>query len=832
MPTAARGLRWAAHGSWAALAWVAGIAVQLQQAALAPALLYVFVGLASLGVLLGLRRLGRAWPWPLVPRLLALGGLSWAVAGLHACALWAPMDAALEGRDLDVVGRVQAMAQRQDVGWRFRFVVEQAHWQGRAVQVPEQVYLGWYGASARDAPDSWRGPPVQPGERWRFRVRLKAPHGHLNPRGFDYELWLWEQGVRATGYVRQGRHDPAPERLAQTGRHPVEWARQQVRERLLARLADAGESADKARVAGILAALVTGDQAAIERADWDVFRATGVSHLMSISGVHVTLLGWLVAAVATRVWRRSALWGAQGALRWPAPTLGQWVGLGVAALYALFSGWGVPAQRTVWMLAVVTVLRSSGRDWPWRQVWALAAVVVLTLDPWALLQPGFWLSFVAVGVLMATDRGAPLPEGLVLVRRTDVDGSRTVLVHAVGRAGWVRAVAWGARLLREQALISLALLPLSLLFFGQFSPMGLLANLLAIPWVTLWVTPLALLGVAWPQAWDVGGWSLQGLMVVLEGLASWRWASVSLAMPPWPLAALALLGAVALVLRGPGSWRVLALPLLVPALLWQAPRPALGQFELLATDVGQGNAVLVRTAHHTLLYDAGPRYSPESDAGHRVLVPLLEQMGERLDLLVLSHRDQDHIGGARALLDRQPTLRLLSSLPPEHALVPGHAHTACEAGQSWLWDGVRLEILHPLPGASDLPSNARSCVLRIEAGGASVLLAGDIEAPQERALLARGLAPVDVLLVPHHGSKTSSTEAFVRALQPRQAWVQAGYRNRFGHPAAEVVARYRLLGVPLLDSAHCGAMHWHSAAPQTVKCERENARRYWHHQPP
>ncbi len=811
---------------WAFAAWMAGIALQLQQAQLQPAWVCAAAGLAGALLLV--------WGRFAALRLPGLAVLAWALTGLHALAMQRPLPPALEGQNLDVVGRVAAMVQRQDVGLRFRFELEEVQLQGRSVPLDGTVDLGWYAASARDgdAADLGAWPSLQPGERWRLRVRLKAPHGHINPGGFDYELWLWERGILASGYVRQGRGDPPPERLAATALHPLEWARQQVRDRLLARLSAAP---DQASVAGILAALVTGDQAAIERNDWDVFRATGVSHLMSISGVHVTMLGWLVAGLASRLWRRSALWGWQGPLHWPAPTVGAWLGLAVALAYALFSGWGVPAQRTVCMLAVVTVLRLSARDWRWQQVWALAAAVVATFDPWALLQPGFWLSFVAVGVLLAS--GAPQPPsppdpGLP---RTEVEGWRTGVVHMPRGLRPLRtALGQAGALLREQALITVALLPLSLLFFGQFSVVGLLANLLAIPWVTLLVTPLALLGVLLPWAWDLAAWSLQPLIAWLGLLAQWRGASVSLPVPPWPLAVAALLGGLLLVLRGPWCWRLLGLPLLLPVLLWQAPRPGAGQFELLAADVGQGTAVLVRTARHSLLYDAGPRYSPESDAGHRVLVPLLAHLGERLDLLLLSHRDLDHIGGARAVLDMQPGARLLSSLPPGHALTQGRQAQACAAGQSWVWDGVRFELLHPLPSADLLrgASNALSCVLRIEAAGASALLAGDIGAAQERELLARGLAPVDLLLVPHHGSKTSSSAAFVQALQPRLALVQAGWRNRFGHPAPEVVARYQAQGVDLLDSPRCGALRWHSQTPGQWQCARETGRRYWHHRPP
>jgi competence protein ComEC len=263
----------------------------------------------------------------------------------------------------------------------------------------------------------------------------------------------------------------------------------------------------------------------------------------------------------------------------------------------------------------------------------------------------------------------------------------------------------------------------------------------------------------------------------------------------------------------------------------------MGTYELLITDVGQGNAVLVRTAHHSLLYDAGPRYSAESDAGHRVLVPLLAQSAERLDVLMLSHRDSDHTGGAAAVMAMQPQARLLSSLEGSHPLLAMTTEpTRCTQGQTWDWDGVRFEVLHPpaeWAGRDAAPKpNALSCVLRISTGQHAALLAGDIEAPQELALVARGLAPVDLLLVPHHGSKTSSTPEFLQALHPKLALVQAAYRNRFGHPALPVVARYAGMQIRLIDSVHCGAATWRSDAPEHVVCERERSRRYWHHMPP
>lgn len=859
---------WARHLAWNLLAWCLGVALQLQQADLWPLATYVSVLMgvvACVGLLKSWRPSRTAFR---TAQLLAWAGV-WAAAafcttGLHAWTRAHTIAPALEGQDLDVVGVVQAMPQRQDLGWRFRFRIEQA-WaldaQGAAkplqlgTDLPPQVYLGWYGQDGvHDSGWSTSAlpEPVKVGERWRLRVRLKAPHGHVNPRGFDYELWLWEQGIRASGYVRTGRKDPPPLRLASTWAHPIEGWRQSVRERLLAHLSTAGADADAAKRAGIVAALVTGDQAAIDRSDWDVFRATGVSHLMSISGLHVTLFAWLASGVVAWGWRRSALWGFQGALRWPAPQVGAVSGLLLAGFYALFSGWGVPAQRTLLMLCVVLVLRLSARQWHGALVWLTACAVVLTWDPWALLQPGFWLSFVAVGVLMtsgSSPRVERATESVMLDPELRTDVVRMGLWH---RWGAFQGPIWGSwvwqrvtALLREQAVVTLALAPLTLLFFGQVSVVGLVANLLAIPWVTLIVTPLSLLGVLWPDAWQWASWALQPMAVVLAWLAAWPWASVSMAMPPWWLAMLALAGAWVVVMRWPVSWKWLALPLLWPVLFWTHPRPEPGTFELLAADVGQGNAVLVRTATHSLLYDAGPRYSSESDAGHRVLVPLLAQMGERIDTLMLSHRDSDHTGGASAVLAMQPQAELWSSLEdthPLHALRP--AWTRCQAGQVWEWDGVRFEVLHPPlspESLSKMPKpNEVSCVLRIASEGygakgdrqASALLAGDIEAAQELALVQSGLSPVDVLLVPHHGSKTSSTQAFLEALRPRWGFLQAGYRNRYGHPAPEVVARYQALGIALADSPRCGAATWRSNAPEQVQCERTQRQRYWHHRIP
>jgi competence protein ComEC len=713
------------------------------------------------------------------------------------------LNPALEGRDVAITGVVTDMSQRNEAGLRFRLAIESAVVDGQPVAVPPRIDVGWYGgvyATGTELVGLQRQPAdVQAGERWQMTLRLKAPHGSRNPHGFDYELWLWEQGVQATGYVRAGAKDPTPERMAQTWQHPVALARQAVRSRIAAQVPER-------QLAGMISALVVGDQNAIDRVDWDVFRATGVAHLVSISGLHITMFAWGAALLVGWLWRRSM----RLCLVLPAPNAALLGGVVLATAYALFSGWGVPAQRTCLMLATVALLRLSGARWPWPHRWMLACSVVVALDPWALLQPGFWLSFVAVGVLFATDSGA---------------------AHAESTGARGRIVS----MFREQWVITVALTPLTLLLFGQVSVVGLVANAFAIPWVTLVVTPLAMLGVLVPAVWSMAAQSIEWLLAGLQWLASFPWAALSVAMPPLWAGVAGVFGGVVLVFPWAWSLRVLGLPLLLPVLLWRPPLPVPGQFELLAADIGQGNAVLVRTAGHALLYDAGPRYSLESDAGHRVLVPLLQALHTRLDRVVLSHRDMDHVGGASAVLEMQPQSDLLSSIEAENPLQGVRAAQRCTAGQSWTWDGVQFDVLHP--GAQDYDtgakSNAMSCVLRISNGTRTALLVGDIEKAQEAQLVASG-APIkaDVLLVPHHGSKTSSSDTFLDTVQPQIALVQSGYRNRYGHPALPVLVRYRERTIRLIDSPHCGAITWQSALPSDVQCHRTQAQRYWSHQVP
>jgi len=804
-----------------ALAWLIGVALHLQQRALWPLAAYVAIGVAAALLLVAATAWRRAAMLTLSAAIAAALALGFGVSGWRASLRLADtLPAALEGRDVLVTGVVATLPQRTPSGLRFRFDVEHAqpadavanaNTADITLQLPSTLALGWYSGFHEDATLTPPQTELRAGQRWRFTLRLRQPHGNANPNGFDYELHLFEQGVRATGYVRDA---PAPQLLHRAAGHPIERLRQRVRDAIEASVPDR-------RAAGLLAALAVGDQGAIERDDWDLYRNTGIAHLVSISGLHITMFAWLAGTLVALLWRRSA----RASLRLATPLAARWGGLAAATAYALFSGWGVPAQRTVWMLATVTLLQTVGVRWPWPLVLLLAGVVVTALDPWALLQAGFWLSFAAVGLLMAS---AP-----VAVRTSPAEPALP------GR--WRAAVAWAGLMLRNavrtQLVATLGIAPLSLVFFQQVSMVGFVANLIAIPLVTLLITPLALLGVALVPLWAVGASVVRGLNAALGALAGWPgavWAAPS--APAWAQVC-ALLGAAVLMLPLPWRARLLGAPLLLMLVLPPRDLPAPGAFDVMAVDIGQGTAVFVRTHAHLLVFDAGPQYSRESDAGQRVLVPLLRSRGEtRIDRLVLSHRDLDHVGGARALLGALPVDDVLSSLEPEHpllALAAGRT-TRCEAGQAWDWDGVHFELLRPPAGdyARALKSNAMSCVLRVDAAGRSVLLTGDIERDQEAQLVAGAAERLrsDVLIAPHHGSRTSSTAAFLDAVRPRIAVFQAGYRNRFGHPAPDVLARYRERGVQLVASPSCGAWRWDAAGPHDGVCQRDAVRRYWQHE--
>lgn len=717
-------------------------------------------------------------------------GFYWA-AGQAAWRLADRLPERVEGRDLRVVGVVAGLPERTARGWRFAFDVEDILTPD--AYVPRRVLLSWFEPDRADG-DAIVA-PVAPGERWRLTARFKRPHATQNPHAFDAEAWLLERGVRATGYVR----DTGPrERVDDFVWRPVygiERLRGRMRDHLLHAL-------EAERFAGVVAALAIGDQQSIPADQWQVFTRTGVNHLMSISGLHVTMVAGLAFLLVWHLWRRVPAWS----VRVPARNAAVAAGLAAAIAYALLAGFAVPTQRTLWMLAVVAVAL-------WLRVFATASgmvaaalLAVLLLDPMAVLSAGFWLSFGAVALLMY------------------VTGGR------VGAPGWFGA--WG----RTQWALFVGLAPVLLVLFQQVSVIAPVANAFAVPWVSFVVVPLSLLAavIPWSPLAVLAHAAMLPAGIALEWLAALPSVAWTQHSPPLWAVAFALGGAALLLLpRGvPSRW--LGALAMLPMVVAPVARPAFGEAWVDVLDVGQGLAATVRTHGGSLVFDTGPAWSPEADSGSRIVAPFLRGSGVRkLEGAFVSHDDTDHAGGAARLFEMVPVDWVATPLPDDHAALARLRRKApCVAGQVWEWSGVRFAVLHPdaasyaTVGTKD---NARSCVLRVDTAGASMLFAADIEKDSERRLIAQGASLAsDIVVVPHHGSRTSSTPAFIAAVMPEAAVFSVGYRNRFGHPAPDVVARYRDIGAQIIRTDEGGAIHVTlDAGGWRLERWRDVRRRYW-----
>ncbi|MBI3147955.1 MAG: DNA internalization-related competence protein ComEC/Rec2 [Betaproteobacteria bacterium] len=709
-----------------------------------------------------------------------------------------------QGRDIEVVGVVAELPRRHERGLRFNFDVEQTL--TPQVFVPQRIYLSTYSDEKTEPLE------LKAGERWRLTLRLRQPHGTANPHGFDFELWALERSLRATGYVHNKGDNRRIDMLADGLGYRIETWREAVRDKFDATLG-------AAPYAGVLSALAIGDQNSIPPSQWQVFTRTGVNHLMSISGLHITMLASLAFALVYWLWRRSA----RLTLFLPARKAAALAALLAAFSYALLSGFAVPAQRTVYMVGAVAAALWLNRNFSPGQILAIALLGVLVPDPWAVVSAGFWLSFGAVALILY------------------------VTAHRIGRSHWLMEYA------TVQWAMLVGLTPLLLGLFQQASLVSPVANAIAIPLVSLVVVPLALLGAVLPveaPLW-LAHLAMDGAMRFLEWLNALPQAVWTQHAPPaWSIAA-AMLGALWMLLpRGfPARW--LGILLLLPMFLNKPELPAQGALRLIVFDVGQGLAVAAQTRNHALLYDAGPDFSGEADSGNRILIPTLRALGiAGLDGLILSHDDSDHTGGAASLMQAMPVGWVSSSLPAAHPLLqsatlfpsssPARVREElrrCHDGTNWNWDGVQFEMLHPASGDNNAKKphdNDRSCVLRIGTGKHSVLLAGDIEKDSETRLIREHADRLftSLLVVPHHGSRSSSSYDFVAATLPDYAVFTAGYRNRFGHPKEEVLQRYADSGAELLRSDEDGAILVEMGA-QGLEVERYRKahRRYWTHTP-
>ena len=802
------------HAMLPAAAMLVGCWLHMRQAWLWPQACYALMALpALLAVLLlvavraqlpaGSRRLRRTRG---LLGACALAELAFACAGWRAVPrLRDRLDPALAGAPMRVAGVVQGLPALGASGTRFVFApLRPRH------GLPSRLLVSWA------APRGVAPPRLRAGQAWILPLRLRAPHGLSNPAGFDSELWLLRQGLGATASVSRARGLGAPARWRHADRASP-WQRvQALRERLRLRIRTAlGGDARS----GTLAALALGDQAAPDADEWRIYRATGVAHLMAISGLHITMQAWLAGWLCGALWRRLRWRGTALSLRLPVVLPVGVARLLAALAYGAAAGLGVPAQRALLMLGVAVSARLCARRLGWPEVLGLALCAVLAWDPWAITQAGLWLSFGAVAALLLAQAPAAAPPAPA---------------PAGARAAWQRL----RDAARAQWAVSLALAPLTLAFFQQVSLVSPLANAVAIPVVTMLVVPLAVGGLLLPPPLDALAWRIAAgvqdhLLQLLRVLADWPGAQWYAAAPTDAALALALPGVLALVL--PWPWRLRLPGAALLGLLWlqPTPRPAYGHLEAWMVDVGQGSAVLLRTHAHTLVFDTGPPLGPRHDAGEQAVLPLLRQLGERrLQRVVLSHGDADHTGGAAALARAYPGTPAQGSVRAERLRRLGFtAAGRCLAGRGWSWDGVRFEWLHPPPGSALREDNAGSCVLRVQAASGSLLLTGDLERAGERALLRQpGLARrlrSDLLVAGHHGSRGSSHDAFLDAVAPRVVAIQAGLGNRYGHPHEALLQRLRARGLVPARTDRDGALRWRDQRPAQLCAWRSMQRRYW-----
>jgi competence protein ComEC len=651
-----------------------------------------------------------------------------------------------------------------------------------------------------------------PGQLWEFTVQIKAIRSLKNPHGFDFERWMYIRGIGAQGVIKKSKL-----KLLDTSWNAIyffERLRYQIRKKMVTSL---GKDSP---YLGVINALVIGDQSLIASEDWKMFSATGIGHLISISGLHITMLAGFAAKVASSCWRRSS-----GIFFLPTQKMGVVFGFITALMYTFLAGFQIPAQRTTLMLGVSALGLFMGRIIHFFDIWLIALWIVLFLNPWAIYFPGFWLSFGAVAAILY---------GLQSTDHQSYDADELFL-HKL-KTSFLDAC-------RVQAVVTIALIPVSLFWFYQISLISPIANALAIPVVSFITTPLAMLGAFLPGSIGrvlirLSHDSFSLLADVLYPLANFEWSILYSAKPSQVVLLIATIGVLIGIRPGNliSTWlsRVfglcLCLILFIPQkwLFWQ--QIPLGELELVVWDIGQGSAVLVKTKEHVLIYDTGPIGFGKSNPSEKVILPHLRAEGiKEVHQLVVSHEDSDHIGGLVHLIENFPIRGVIGSIPLKHSVhqvfqKKNLSFRNCEAGQKWQWDGIDFIIWHPGFDQQYLKPNERSCVLEVRNQYHSIWLTGDVEKKGEAMIQVRVNSMNQqleeivhrkvLLMAPHHGSKTSSSEGFIDILQPDAVFSQTGYKNRYHHPHPIILQRYQSRGLDLLDTVQTGAQIWRTEHQQ------------------
>lgn len=728
------------------------------------------------------------WYWPKLRTLQLLAlyviGFIWAMfcANLQLHASLLSLD---EGRPLIAKGVISSLPVDSSRSTSFMFAASRLTDSDHKI-ISRHIYLNLYWSNPH--------PVLQVGDSWQLQVRLKRPHGTLNPGSFDLEAWLFMHGVNAVGSVINSQNNHIFGHRAY--RYFVDQIREFLDQKMNAILAQ-----DSMR--GFIKALTIGVRDNITANQWTVLQSTGTTHLMAISGLHIEMVAGFVALLAAWIWGCRT----QNLLRLPrrfAAAMCAWL---AALVYSALAGFSIPTVRAVTMLSVAVLCVLRRQHIPFWSAWCLALLAVLITQPFATLDPGFWLSFAAVGVIL------------------------------YGMTGRLGVNDWWWRFGRTQMVATIGLIPLTLLLFKQASIIGFVANFVAIPTVGFCVVPLSLTGCLLLWLWPgiakylllLAAKIMQWLMTFLTMLASLHFASWRHAIYSLPILLTATFGLLLLLAPRGTPGRMLGTFWLLPLFLIKPVRPMIGQVWLSVLDVGQGLATVIETTHHTLVYDTGPGFSPEQNTGTRILAPFLTAQGiTHIDTMIISHGDNDHSGGAHALLQLMPTQQVLTSVP---AMFLGSQ--MCQAGQQWDWDHVHFEMLYPPPGRLNL-GNDSSCVLKVTIGAQSILLPGDIEKRTEKYLLQKDSTQLasTVLIAPHHGSATSSILPFVSAVHPQWVFFAVGYRNRFRFPRLPVLARYHAMDTQWLLTARSGAIQvkMNGKTPIKITQYRTETRKYWNDQ--